>query len=156
MRSSGDVVVRTRIVAPLDGTVTGRKFHTVGGVVAPGAPILEIVPKSAKVVLDVQVQPNDVDVVREGQPALVRFVAYSHRGVPRVAGRLIYVAANSTVDEKTGRAYFLAKIEVDPAVVKQVAPGVELSAGTPAEVSITTGSRTVLDYAFDPLLQTFR
>ncbi|HMG49683.1 MAG TPA: HlyD family type I secretion periplasmic adaptor subunit [Inquilinus sp.] len=156
LRSSGDVVVRTRIVAPLDGTVTGRKFHTVGGVVAPGAPILEIVPKSAKVVLDVQVQPNDIDVVREGQPALVRFVAYSHRNVPRVAGRLIYVAANSTLDEKTGRAFFLAKIEVDPSVLKQAAPTVVLSAGTPAEVSITTGSRTVLDYAFDPLLQTFR
>jgi HlyD family secretion protein len=153
--ASSDIFVRTRIVAPLDGTITGRKFHTVGGVVSPGAPIMEIVPNSAKLVLDVQVQPNDIDIVREGQPARVRFIAYSQRNLPRIEGRVIYVAANSSLDEKTGRAYFLGKIEVDPAALRQVAPQLVLSTGTPAEVSITTGTRTVLEYAFDPFIRTF-
>lgn len=156
MRATGDVVGRTRILAPLDGTVVSMKYHTIGGVVAPGAPIMEIVPKSDKLVIDVQVQPNDIDVVREGQSALVRFTAYHQRNMPRIDGRVTYVAADSTQDEKTGRAYFLAKIEVDPTLLQQVAPQVNLSAGMPAEASITTGTRTALQYAVDPLVHAFQ
>jgi HlyD family type I secretion membrane fusion protein len=155
MRAAGDVVGRTRIVAPLDGTVTGMKFHTLGGVIAPGAPILEIVPSAERLVIDVQVQPNDIDSVREGQPALVHFTAYHQRNMPRIDGKVIYVAADSTQDEATKRSYFLAKIEVDPAFLKRVAPQVNLSAGMPADVSIMTGTRSALQYAVDPLMNAF-
>jgi HlyD family type I secretion membrane fusion protein len=155
MRAAGDVVGRTRILAPLDGTVVGMKFHTLGGVIAPGAPILEIVPNNEKLVIDVQVQPNDIDVVRVGQPALVHFTAYHQRNMPRIDGKVIYVAADSTQDEATKRSYFLAKIVVDPDLLKQVAPQVNLSAGMPADVSIMTGTRTALQYAVDPLMNAF-
>lgn len=155
LRSSDDIVSRTRIVAPVDGTVVGSRYHTVGGVVAAGSPILEIVPSNEKLTIDVQVQPNDIDVVREGQPALVRFSAYHQRNLPRVNGRVIYVAADSTQDQKTGRAYFLARVSVDAQHLKEIAPAINLSAGMPADVAITTGTRTALQYAFDPLMQSF-
>jgi HlyD family type I secretion membrane fusion protein len=155
LRAAGDVVTRTRIVAPLDGTVVGLKFHTIGGVVSPGAPIMEIVPSSEKLVIDVQVQPNDIDVVREGQSAMVHFSAYHQRNMPRIDGTVVYVAADSTQDEATKRSFFLAKVEVDPALLKRVAPQVNLSAGMPADVSIMTGTRTALQYAVDPLMNAF-
>ena len=156
MRSAGDVVGRTRILAPVDGTVVNLKYHTLGGVIQPGAPILEIVPKNERLVIDVQVQPNDIDVVREGQPALVHFTAYHQRNMPRIDGTVVYVAADSTQDEQTKKSYFLAKIEVDPTLLKQVAPEVNLSAGMPAEASIMTGTRTALQYAVDPLVHAFQ
>jgi HlyD family type I secretion membrane fusion protein len=156
MRAAGDVVGRTRILAPLDGVVVNLKYHTLGGVIQPGAPILEIVPKNDRLVIDVQVQPNDIDVVREGQTALVRFTAYHQRNMPRIDGTVIYVAADSTQDEQTKRSYFLAKVEVDPTLLKRVAPQVNLSAGMPAEASIMTGTRTALQYAIDPLLHAFQ
>lgn len=156
MRSAGDVVGRTRILAPLDGVVVNLKYHTLGGVIQPGAPILELVPKNDRLVIDVQVQPNDIDTVREGQSALVRFTAYHQRNMPRIDGKVIYVAADSTQDEATKRSYFLAKVEVDPTLLKRVAPQVNLSAGMPAEASIMTGTRTALQYAVDPLVHAFQ
>lgn len=155
LRASGDIVERTRIVAPLDGTVVGLRYHTVGGVVAPGSPILDIVPSSDRLTVDVQVSPGDIDVVRQGQPALVRFSAYHQRNLPRIDGEVVYVAADSTQDPKSGRAFFLAKISIDPERLRSVAPQVNLSAGMPAEVSITTGTRTALQYALDPLVRSF-
>jgi HlyD family secretion protein len=156
MRSAGDVVGRTRILAPVDGVVVNLKYHTLGGVIQPGSPILELVPKNDRLVIDVQVQPNDIDSVREGQSALVRFTAYHQRNMPRIDGTVIYVAADSTQDEQTRRSYFLAKVEVDPALLKKVAPQVNLSAGMPAEASIQTGTRTALQYAVDPLVHAFQ
>jgi HlyD family type I secretion membrane fusion protein len=156
MRSAGDVVGRTRITAPVDGIVVNLKYHTLGGVIQPGAPILEIVPQNDKLMIDVQVQPNDIDTVREGQSALIRFTAYHQRNMPRIDGRVVYVAADSTQDEQTRHSYFLAKIEVDPTLLKQVAPQVNLSAGMPAEASIQTGTRTALQYAVDPLVHAFQ
>jgi len=64
--------------------------------------------------------------------------------------------ADSTQDEQTKRSYFLAKVEVDPTLLKRVAPQVNLSAGMPADVSIMTGTRTALQYAVDPLMNAFR
>ncbi|MGK9248040.1 HlyD family type I secretion periplasmic adaptor subunit, partial [Inquilinus limosus] len=156
MRSAGDVVGRTRILAPVDGVVVNLKYHTLGGVIQPGAPILELVPKNDRLVIDVQVQPHDIDTVREGQSALVRFTAYHQRNMPRIDGKVIYVAADSTQDEQTKRSYFLAKVEVDPTLLKQVAPQINLSAGMPAEASIQTGTRTALQYAVDPLVHAFQ
>jgi HlyD family secretion protein len=156
MRSAGDVVGRTRITAPVDGIVVNLKYHTLGGVIQPGAPILEIVPQNDKLMIDVQVQPNDIDTVREGQSALIRFTAYHQRNMPRIDGKVVYVAADSTQDEQTRHSYFLAKIEVDPTLLKQVAPQVNLSAGMPAEASIQTGTRTALQYAVDPLVHAFQ
>ncbi|OWJ64144.1 HlyD family type I secretion periplasmic adaptor subunit [Inquilinus limosus] len=156
LRSAGDVVGRTRILAPVDGVVVNLKYHTLGGVIQPGAPILELVPKNDRLVIDVQVQPNDIDTVREGQSALVRFTAYHQRNMPRIDGTVIYVAADSTQDEATKRSYFLAKVEVDPSLLKRVAPQVNLSAGMPAEASIMTGTRTALQYAVDPLVHAFQ
>jgi HlyD family secretion protein len=156
LRAADDIVGRTKIVAPVDGTVVGLKFHTVGGVVSPGTPIMEIVPSNDKLVIDAQVQPLDIDVVHVGLPAMVRFTAYHQRAMPRIEGNVIYVAADSTLDEKSGRSYFLAKVQVDPAQIEKVAPSVQLSAGMPAELAITTGSRTMLEYLFDPLLYAFQ
>ncbi|MGK9169215.1 HlyD family type I secretion periplasmic adaptor subunit [Inquilinus limosus] len=156
MRSAGDVVGRTRILAPVDGVVVNLKYHTLGGVIQPGAPILELVPKNERLVIDVQVQPHDIDTVREGQSALVRFTAYHQRNMPRIDGKVIYVAADSTQDEQSKRSFFLAKVEVDAALLKQVAPQINLSAGMPAEASIQTGTRTALQYAVDPLVHAFQ
>ena len=132
------------------------KFHTIGGVISPGTPILELVPKSGRLIVDARIEPNDIDVVREGQPALVRFQIYNQRNLPRLDGKVIYVAADSLIDEETGDAYFAAKIEIDSAEAKRLMPGVELTAGVPADVLIRTGMRTALEYALDPVVQLIR
>ncbi len=151
--AQSDVLVRRVITAPVDGTVTASRFHTVGGVVPPGSAILDIVPSSDRRIIEVEVLPADIDNVALGQTALVRFPSYAQRNLPRIEGRVIYVAADSQQDERTGRAHFPARVEVDVEALARLAPRIRLSPGMPASVAIQTGERTALRYALDPLIQ---
>lgn len=156
LKAVTDIATRTKITSPVDGTIVGSRFHTIGGVIPAGAPVLEIVPGNDKLTVDVRISPADIDVVREGQSALVRFTAYHQRNLPRINGKVTYVAADTTIDEQSGNAFFLGKVDVDPHQLRAFAPSIKLSAGMPAEVAVTTGTRTVLQYALDPILSSIQ
>lgn len=145
---------RTEVVAPQDGTILNLKFFTKGGVVPPGGAILDLVPLEDKMVLEVKVQPLDIDVVRPDLPATVRFVAYKQRITPTVDGTVKWVAGDATTDDKTNTTYYLARVEVSAAELKRV-PHVKLYPGMPVDVSIVTGERTLLDYLIQPLSDSF-
>ena len=73
---------RNAVTAPQDGVVMNLRIHTPGGVIPPGGSILDLVPVRDKLVIEVKIQPIDIDVVRPNLPATVRFVAYKQRTTP--------------------------------------------------------------------------
>ncbi len=153
IRASADTVVRINILAPISGVITGLKVHTLGGVIAPGEPIMDIVPQDDKLIVEAKVQPRDIDVVRAGLIARVRLSAYKSRKVPPVEGTVQQISADRFQDERTGEAYYLARIEIsyDELDKLKKLEEVELYPGMPADVLIVTGSRTFLSYMFTPL-----
>lgn len=155
MRTSADVLDRVGVVAPLDGFVTGLNVHTLGGVVSPGETLMNIVPTDDRLIVEAQVAPNDIDLVRPGLIAHVRLSAYKTRHMPLVNGRVVNVSADKVTDPKTNAGFYTARIEVD---AKQIAAlkQVKLYPGMPTEVLIVTGSRTLLAYLFDPFSETLR
>jgi HlyD family type I secretion membrane fusion protein len=154
IRASADTFQRIVIAAPLAGTIVDLKVHTVGGVIAPGEKILDIVPQDDKLIVEAKVQPQDIDVVRAGLEARVRLSAYKTRTVPPVSGVVRHISADRFTDERTGQSYYLARIEIDE---KELTPlqGVELYPGMPTEVLIVTGERTLLSYLFAPITESF-
>jgi len=150
IRAAEDVLGRTDIRAPLAGTVVSLQVHTLGGVIAPGAALMDIVPSGVKLVIEAKVDPIDIDVVHVGLEAQVRLTAFSLRNAKPVAGRVTSVSADRLIDERTGQAYYRARIELteDPAKVFE---GATLYPGMPAEVMIVTGSRSALGYIFNPI-----
>jgi HlyD family type I secretion membrane fusion protein len=152
LKAAEDVLARTEVRAPVGGTIVGLEVHTVGGVVAPGQTILDIVPLEERLELEVQVDPNDIDVVHVGLAAQVMLTAYNQRTTPTLDGRVTRVSADSFSDPRSGRTYFLARVAVEPAERDRV-QGVDLYPGMPAEVFIPTGRRTALDYLLAPITQ---
>jgi HlyD family secretion protein/epimerase transport system membrane fusion protein len=150
LRAAEDVVARTGIRAPLDGVVVGLKVHTPGGVIAPGERLMDIVPSGDRLVVEAQVDPGNIDVVHAGLRTYVRLTPFDKRDAPLLSGRVVSVSADRLTDERTGAAYYLARIELidDPA---QVLGGGALYPGMPAEVMIVTGARTALDYLLKPI-----
>ena len=147
-----DTLGRTNIVAPIDGTVVGLSLHTVGGVVAPGKDILQIIPQKSKLVVVAQLQTADIDKVKVGLMADIRFSAFNTRETHVIEGKVVHVSADSFVDQKSGAPYYEAKIEVTKEGEKQVAGyGFELVSGMPAEVMIKVSERTMLSYLIKPL-----
>ncbi len=151
IRASADTVDRIVIPAPISGQVTGLKVHTIGGVIAPGEAIMEIVPQDDKLIVEVKVRIDDIDVVRPDLEAQVRLSAYRSRYVPPLHGKVIYVSGDSFNDERTGAPYYLARIEVDLDEIKDLERNVKLYPGMPAEALIVIGSRSFLSYLLDPL-----
>lgn len=153
LRAATDVMQRTVIVAPSEGVVTGLKFHTVGGVVSPGEPIMDIVPQGEQLVLEVQVQPVDIDVVEPGLESRVVFSAYKSRRMPLLTGKVTQVSADAFHEQQGAQSnsYYTARVEVDGKELDKLDTKVKLYPGMPADVFINTGTRTFLGYLFSPL-----
>ncbi len=143
-----DVVERTVIQAPDGGYVTGMQIHTVGGVISPGMVIADIVPEDDELVIEAQVSPNDIDRVALNQDANIRFSAFGNM-TPTIYGEVINLSADSFQDQNTGISYYVAEIRVTPEGVDDLGE-LALMPGMPAEVFITTGERTFLQYLFKP------
>ena len=160
LAAAGDALARTVVAAPSAGTVVGLRYRTPGGVVAPGAAILDIVPDGDALLIDARVPPLEIEAVHEGLPAQVHLSAYRQRTLPRIEGVVQHVSADRLVDETTGEAYILARIAVDAAALDELSAvageTLELLPGMPAEVMILTGERTALDYMLAPLVDSFR
>jgi HlyD family secretion protein/epimerase transport system membrane fusion protein len=150
VKTQADVLRRIDIVAPQAGTVVGLRFHTAGGVVSPGAPLLDIVPSADRLVVEARVRPDDIDVVHEGLPAQVRLTAYMQRTTPYVEGTVTQVSADHIIDEQTGVAYFKVRVEIDATSLAEL-DDVDLYPGMPVDVMIKTGERTALDYMLAPI-----
>ena len=157
IRASADTFNRVNILSPLDGTVTGLKFFTVGGVIRPGEPIMDIVPSDDTLIVEARVMPNDIDVVHAGLKANVRLSAYKSRFVHPIEGKVVNVSADRFDDLQRGTAYYTARVEVD---ARQLADlhtlnNVILYPGMPADVYVVTGTRTMLAYLFSPIRNSF-
>lgn len=156
LSASEDVLYRTVVTAPIAGTVVQLHYHSAGGVVGPGQPILDIVPTGEELLVDARVAPLDIDVVAAGLPARIVLSAYGQRSLPQIDGTVRTVSADQLTDPHSGERYFQALIRVDPKQLAALGPGVRLLPGMPAEVMILTGEHTALDYLTKPIRESLR
>jgi HlyD family secretion protein len=156
LRAASEVVARAVIKSPVTGTVVELEANTIGGVIAAGETILEIVPRDEEILFDARIAPNDIDDVVPGLPARIVLSAYSQRSMPPLRGTVRQVSADRITDPKTNQPYYLARIELPAEAVAKLPPEVTLKPGMPAEVMVMTSERTVLDYLLEPLLGSFR
>lgn len=154
MRVSFDRLRRTEIRSPIAGTVIDLRYKTPGGVIRAGEPILDLVPLAAELVIEARVRPRDIDDVYAGQNAYLLFPSFAQRNLKRIEGRLQSISPDALEDARTGERYYSARVTVDRAYLKKIAPEIQLSPGMPAEVYIATRERTVLEYLLQPFLQT--
>jgi HlyD family secretion protein len=145
-----DQLKRVEIRAPQAGVVHQLGVHTVGGVINAGEPVLLIVPRDDKLVIEARVAPRDIDKVRMGQRSVVSFPAFNQRTTPEVTGEISHVAADQIRDPQSNMAYFLVRITLSADELKRL-DGLTLRPGMPADVYIATGERTTLSYLIKPL-----
>ena len=149
IRAADDVLTRTVIAAPVSGTVVDLQVVTRGGVIAPGEPLMDIVPSGDKLVIEAHIQPTDVDVVHPGLTAQVRLTAFNQRTTPVLEGLVERVSADSMVDERSGEPFYLARVALTDG--QDGLDELKLYPGMPVEVMVVTGSRTVVEYMLKPI-----
>jgi HlyD family type I secretion membrane fusion protein len=148
LAAAEDIMHRTQIRSPTDGIVVTMKVNTISGVIAAGQPLIDIVPKNDKLVVQASIDALDIDQVQVGLPATVWLWATNRRNRAAIEGKLKIVSADRIVDPKTGSAFYAARIELEDVPTDgQIA----LQPGMGADVMIRTGARTPWDYIKAPI-----
>ncbi|MCB1909835.1 MAG: HlyD family type I secretion periplasmic adaptor subunit [Rhodocyclaceae bacterium] len=144
-----DRVKHAEVRAPLRGTVKRLLVNTVGGVVQPGAEVVEVVPLDDALVLETKISPRDIAFLRPGQPATVKFTAYDFAIYGGLEAELEQIAADSVIDDE-GSAFFVVKVRT---LRNSLGEGLPIIPGMVAEVDILTGKKSILDYLLKPVLR---
>lgn len=150
-----DARERLTISAPVDGEVVALQVHSRGGVISPGQPLLDIVPKDSPLIVECRIQVNDVTHVFKGQSADVQLLAFQQRTTPKIHGTVVYISADRIMQRTPygEQPSYIVHVELDKQQL--VDNDLYLSAGMPAAVFIRTQPRTVLNYALEPLQENF-
>ena len=149
-------LARSTVRAPASGRVVGLKIFTVGGVVAAGETLMEIVPQDRALVIEGKAAPTDADDLVPGMTTQIRFSALQERNLPILSGTISKVSADSFEDERTGQHYFRIQLVVPPselAKLKKVRSDGGSRAGLPVEIMITLRKRTAISFLVEPLTQ---
>src|SRR6266851_5368490 len=150
-----DMLDRIELRAPTSGIVHQLAAHTVGGVIKAGDAIMEVVPDSDDLQVEARLQPNDIDQVRVGQKALIRFSAFNQRTTPQIVGLVSFVSADVSHDQTASAAsvsFFTVRMTLPEDELRRLA-GLQLVSGMPAEVFMQTGSRTMMSYLMKPITE---
>lgn len=150
-------LARSTVRAPASGRVVGLKIFTVGGVVAAGETLMEIVPQDRTLVIAGKASPTDADDLAPGMKTQIRFTALQERNLPILMGRVSKVSADSFEDERSGSRFFKIELRVPPselAKLREVRPDGALRPGLPVDIMIPLRKRSALSYLIEPLTQT--
>ncbi len=166
----GDIFHRTEIKAPQTGVVTNLQYRTIGGVVAPGSKIMEIIPSGDQLVIEAKVLPKDIDAVLyakynnvttldgiTGSKARIRVLALNTRKVPLLSGVMTNISADTIADSQNPMMqYYLANITIPASELKSTSGSkVVLYPGMPVMTFIITEPRTLFSYLLSPISSTF-
>ena len=143
-----DKLNRTQVKAPLKGVVNRVMVNTVGGVIKPGEPIVEIVPFDDTLVVEAQIRPQDIGFIHLGQSANVKITAYDYSIFGSLKGQITNISPDSVSKEERGQVmyYYVARIETSAKVIQSLEKNLPIIPGMQAQVDIITGNKSVLSY----------
>ena len=152
LRGATNVLRRATINAPVTGTVIRMHYHTSGGVIESGKPIMEILPADVPLIIEAQVLRTEIDNIKVGEKATVRLTALNQRTTPVLSGQVFYVSADALpVQTQDGtREVYLARVSLPASELARV-HNFAVTPGMPAEILIQTAERTFFDYLTKPI-----
>ncbi|CAG1016645.1 Type I secretion system membrane fusion protein PrsE [Burkholderiaceae bacterium] len=150
LRPSQDQFDRQTVRAPVDGTVMALRVGAVGTAVGPREPLLEIAPSQERLVVELRIDPHDIEHVRQGDAAEVRLSAFEARSTPLLPAVVTSVSPDAVTESGGKQSWYAAQVEVK-ADALAAHPQLRLQAGMPAEVFVTTPPRSLLRYLLEPL-----
>ncbi|MGK7870685.1 HlyD family type I secretion periplasmic adaptor subunit [Falsiroseomonas sp. E2-1-a20] len=154
LRSAEDLLSRREVLSPEDGVVTDIRHVTPGSSIGAGQPVLDLVPRDDRLVVETHVALNDIEQVQTGSRANIRLTAFRQRETPLIPGHIIYVSADRQQDQR-GQSFFVVRVELD-AQALAAAGNLSIAAGMPAEAFILGERRTALDYLLRPVRDSLR
>ncbi|WP_457391087.1 HlyD family type I secretion periplasmic adaptor subunit [Roseateles sp. P5_E1] len=149
-----DALTRTVLKSPVHGVVKSIKSGTVGGVIASGAPILEISPIGPKVLVEARIKPKDIGFIRLGQTAEVKLAGYDFNTYGGLEGKVTYMSPDAVTEgDKSGEGHYRVIVTSERNNLKYKGEKLPVIPGMTSQVEIKTGERSVLSYLLRPMMK---
>ena len=145
-----DRVRRTEVKSPVNGTINQVLVNTIGAVVQPGMPLIEIVPANDTLLIEARIRPADIAFVYPGQQAKVKLTAYDFAIYGGLDSVIELISADS-INDQIGGAYFKIQVRTKKNYLGTAETPLPIIPGMTASVDIITGEKTVMDYILNPL-----
>jgi adhesin transport system membrane fusion protein len=153
-----DALRRTVLTSPVRGVVKQIRINTVGGVISPGAPVMEIVPIGSRVLVEARIRPADIGFVQVGQEVVVKLSAYDYSVYGGLKGTVQSISPDVLGDTEkalpgTETGYYKAMIRADRSSLRAGDKPLQVLPGMSGNADIRTGERSVLSYLLRPLMK---
>ena len=147
-----DRVKRTTITSPVRGTIKKLYFKTIGGVIKPGEPILEIVPLEDTLLIEADIRPADIAFIHPDQKVIVKITAYDFSIYGGMEGKVEHISADTITNEK-GESFYQIDVRTHKNSLSDGSKALPIIPGMVAEVNVLTGKKTILQYLMKPILR---
>lgn len=153
MRARDDSLQRAKVVSPVRGIVKNIEVNTIGGVIAPGGKIMDIIPLDDQLIVEAKISPQDIAHIRLNDAALVKITAYDYAVYGGLEGEVILISPDTLQDEiQRDHVYYRILIRTSKdALINKAGKEFQIFPGMVAEVDIKTGSKSILRYLVKPL-----
>ena len=152
-----DAMRRSTLVSPVKGIVKVIRHHTPGGVVAPGATVMEVVPIADSVLIEARVRPADIGFVRVGQPVEIKLTAYEYTIFGALKGRVEVLSPDALGDPERaaqpGGTWYRALVRAEGPGLERAGQPLPVLPGMTGSAEIRTGQRSVLAFLLMPMLK---
>lgn len=151
-----DMLRRTVLQSPVHGIVKAIRVNTVGGVISPGAPVMEIVPLADTVLVELRIRPADIGFVQTGQKVVVKLSAYDHALFGTLNGQVTVLGPDAMGDADRAAAdgtWYRALVRADASQLQAQGRPLPVRPGMLGTGEIRTGERRVLSYLLNPMLR---
>ena len=145
-----DRLNRTVVRASMNAIVNRLMVNTVGGVIQPGSPLLELVPVNDELIVEVEISPKDIAYVIAGQRASIKLTAFDFSKFGALDGYVTKVSADSLTKED-GSIWYLCQVSVPVNMITTMGKSIQIQTGMVAQVDIISGEKTVLQYLIQPV-----
>ena len=152
LSAGGDRVTRTELRSPVRGTVKRVVVNTLGGVVRPGDPVMEVVPLDDTLLVEARIRPADIAFIHADQKAMVKISAYDFSIYGGLEARVEQISAD-TIEDRKGEYYYLVKLRTQKNAINYRNEQLPIIPGMVASVDIISGKKSILDYLLKPILK---
>ena len=154
-----DILKRTVLVSPVRGLVKNIRANTLGGVISPGAPVMEIVPVGEQVLVELRIKPADIGFVKRGQPVEIKLSAYDYSVYGSLRGQVDTLSPDALGDTERSpgaggdSTWYRALVKADPSTLKAGGKPLTVLPGMVGTAEIRVGFRSVLSFLLRPMLK---
>jgi HlyD family secretion protein len=169
-----------RLTAPRDGVVLGMAKLSVGSVIQPGDPLVELASTNAPLEAEIFIDPKDVAFIRPGDRATIKLDPYDFAEHGYAEGRLRWVSAGTFATGQTGTAgamppsgtigqsgassaagsaggqpgpFYKARVTITRLALKRVPTDRPIEPGMTLKVDIHVGDRSLFWYMIGGLVR---